>query len=289
MAQVQRPPEPVRKQGGAREAAAPTEPDAEPVTPYKKWMNEDVTYILTDNERQSFKQLTTDEEREKFIEQFWLRRDPISSTAANEFKEEYYRRIAYANERFGGKLPGWKTDRGRIYIVYGPADEIESHPSGGLYLRPAEQGGGTTSTFPFEQWRYKFIEGIGTNVVVEFVDTERNGEFRQTLDPRDKDVERFAKLQAGGGAYWAKTWPRPAGKFYVIGEVVRPGEYSPTAPVTVLQALVNAGGFTGTANTKAIVIQRGTLRMTFNYDEVFRGINPAQNIMLMPGDRVTVK
>ena len=140
-------------------------------TPYKKWMSEDVAYIITDEERKAFKRLNTDDERQQFIEQFWLRRDPTPDTEENEYKEEHYRRIAYANDHYASGIPGWKTDRGRIYIVYGPPDEIESHPSGGTYERPFEEGGGTTSTYPFEKWRYRYIEGIGNNVNLEFVDT----------------------------------------------------------------------------------------------------------------------
>src|SRR5215475_584548 len=124
---------------------------------YKKWLDEDVRWIITDEERAAFKQLSNDEERDQFIEAFWQRRDPTPDTIENEFKEEHYRRIAYANEHFPAGIPGWKTDRGRTYIVFGPADEIESHPSGGTYDRPMEEGGGTTSTYPFEQWRYRYI------------------------------------------------------------------------------------------------------------------------------------
>jgi len=157
-------------------------------TPYRKWLNEDVAYIITDEERSAFKRLQTDEEREQFIEQFWLRRDPTPDTVENEFKEEHYRRIAYANEHYASGIPGWKADRGRIYITFGPPDEIESHPSGGTYERPPEEGGGTTSTFPFEQWRYRYIEGIGTNIIIEFVDTTMSGEYRMTMDPSEKDA-----------------------------------------------------------------------------------------------------
>jgi GWxTD domain-containing protein len=157
-------------------------------TPYRKWLNEDVTYIITDEERAAFKRLATDEEREQFIEQFWMRRDPTPDSAENEFKEEHYRRIAYANERYASGIPGWKSDRGRIYITFGPADEIESHPSGGSYERPAEEGGGTTSTYPFEQWRYRWIEGIGTDIIIEFVDPTMTGEYRMTMDPSEKDA-----------------------------------------------------------------------------------------------------
>src|SRR5579872_5624215 len=157
-------------------------------TPYKKWLSEDVGYIITDEERQAFKRLQTDEERQNFIEGFWLRRDPTPDTEENEFKEEHYRRIAYANEHYASGIPGWKTDRGRIYIVYGPPDEIESHPSGGTYERPIEEGGGTTSTYPFEDWRYRYIDGIGNNVMIEFVDPTMSGEYHMTMDPSEKDA-----------------------------------------------------------------------------------------------------
>src|ERR1019366_8887090 len=157
-------------------------------TPYKKWLNEDVVYIITDEEKTAFKRLATDEEREQFIEQFWLRRDPTPDTEENEFKEEHYRRIAYANDHYASGIPGWKTDRGRIYITYGPADEIESHPSGGTYERPPEEGGGETSTFPFEQWRYRYIEGIGTNIIIEFVDQCMCGQYSISTNPNDKDA-----------------------------------------------------------------------------------------------------
>ncbi len=156
--------------------------------PYKQWLNQDVGYIITDEERQAFKRLSTDEERQQFIEQFWLRRDPTPDTEENEYKEEHYRRIAYANERFASGIPGWKTDRGRIYITFGPPDEIESHPSGGTYERPMEEGGGTTSTYPFEQWRYRWIEGVGQDINIEFVDPTMTGEYRMTMDPTEKDA-----------------------------------------------------------------------------------------------------
>lgn len=157
-------------------------------TPWRKWLNEDVTYIITDEERKAFKRFATDEEREQFVEQFWLRRDPTPDTIENEYKEEHYRRIAYANEHYASGIPGWKADRGRIYITFGPPDEIDSHPSGGTYERPAEQGGGETSTFPFEDWRYRYIEGIGNDVNIEFVDPTMTGEYRMTMDPTEKDA-----------------------------------------------------------------------------------------------------
>ena len=156
--------------------------------PYRKWLTEDVGYIITDEERQAFKRLETDDERQSFIENFWLRRDPSPDSAENEYKEEHYRRIAYANERFASGIPGWKADRGRIYITFGPPAEIESHPSGGSYQRPYEEGGGQTSTFPFEIWRYRYIEGIGNDVMIEFVDKSMTGEYRMTMDPSEKDA-----------------------------------------------------------------------------------------------------
>src|SRR5271170_1205676 len=155
---------------------------------YRKWLDEDVRWIITDEEQKAFKQLSNDEERDNFIEAFWQRRDPTPDTEENEYKEEHYRRIAYANEHFAAGIPGWKSDRGRIYIVFGPADEIESHPSGGTYERPMEEGGGETSTFPFEDWRYRYLEGIGQEVIIEFVDTCMCGDFHMTLDRSEKDA-----------------------------------------------------------------------------------------------------
>ncbi|MFZ0291013.1 MAG: GWxTD domain-containing protein [Candidatus Sulfotelmatobacter sp.] len=158
---------------------------------YKKWLNEDVVWIITDQERAAFKQLSNDEERDNFIEAFWQRRDPTPDTEENEYKEEHYRRIAYANEHFPAGIPGWKTDRGRIYIMYGPADEVDSHPSGGSYERPMEEGGGETSTFPFEDWRYRYLEGIGQEVIIEFVDTCMCGDYHMTLDRSEKDALKY--------------------------------------------------------------------------------------------------
>ena len=156
--------------------------------PYKKWLDEDVVWIITDEERAAFRQLSNDEERDNFIEAFWQRRDPTPDTEENEYKEEHYQRIAYANEHFAAGVPGWKTDRGRMYIVFGKPDEIDSHPSGGTYERPMEEGGGETSTFPFEDWRYRYIEGIGQEVIIEFVDTCMCGEFHMTMDRSEKDA-----------------------------------------------------------------------------------------------------
>ena len=158
---------------------------------YRKWLDEDVRWIITDEEQKAFMLLSNDEERDQFIEAFWQRRDPTPDTEENEFKEEHYRRIAYANEHYAAGIPGWKSDRGRIYIVFGPADEIDSHPSGGAYERPQEEGGGETSTFPFETWRYRYIEGIGQEIMVEFVDTCMCGDYHMTMDRSEKDALKY--------------------------------------------------------------------------------------------------
>src|SRR5882762_2969251 len=155
---------------------------------YKQWLSEDVVYIISPSERTAFLQLSTSEEREQFIEQFWLRRSSNPDLPENDFKEEHYRRIAYANEHYASGIPGWKTDRGRMYIMWGPADEVESHPTGGTYDRPMDEGGGSTSTYPWETWRWRYLEGIGENIIMEFVDPTSSGEYRLTMDPSEKDA-----------------------------------------------------------------------------------------------------
>jgi len=162
---------------------------------YEKWLEEDVVYIITGDERSVFLHLTTDLEHERFIEQFWFRRDLDPRTSFNEFREEHYRRVQYANEHFASGLRGWRTDRGMIYIKFGPPDEITARPAGGHYKRPFYEGGGSTSTYPFEVWRYRYIEGVGEDIEIEFVDPTGSGEFRITTNPWEKD----ALLTAGGG------------------------------------------------------------------------------------------
>jgi GWxTD domain-containing protein len=155
---------------------------------YKKWLEKDVPYLITDDEKKAFKALATDEERENFIEMFWRRRDPNPDTEENEFREEYYERIAYANEHFTSGIPGWRTDRGRIYIAHGKPDSIESHPSGGTYDRPSYEGGGSTTTYPFEIWFYRHLDGIGDGLEIEFVDPTGTGEYRLARDANEKDA-----------------------------------------------------------------------------------------------------
>ena len=167
---------------------------------YKTWLDQDVTYIISDEERRAFRNLGNDEEREAFIEQFWLRRNPNPDSPDNEFREEHYRRIAYANEHFAAGKPGWKTDRGHIYISFGAPDSIDSHPSGGSYQRPMDEGGGETSTFPFETWHYRYLEGIGDNIDIEFVDTCMCGDYHFTIDRGEKDA--LAKVPGMGLTQW---------------------------------------------------------------------------------------
>ncbi len=155
---------------------------------YKRWVDEDVRWIITDQELNAFKHLSNDEERDSFIEAFWQRRNPSPDSPENEFREENYRRIAYANEHYAAGKPGWKTDRGHMYIAFGKPDSIESHPSGGSYERPMEEGGGETSTFPFETWHYRYLEGIGENIDIEFVDSCQCGDYHMTIDRSEKDA-----------------------------------------------------------------------------------------------------
>jgi GWxTD domain-containing protein len=187
---------------------------------YKTWLEQDVAYIISDEERKAFKNLSNDEERESFIENFWLRRNPNPDSPDNEFREEHYRRIAYANEHYPAGKPGWKTDRGRIYIQWGKPDSIDDHPSGGSYQRPMDEGGGETATFPFQVWHYNYLEGVGDNIDLEFVDTCQCGEFHFTIDRGEKDA--LAKVPGMGLTQWeqmgmAKKADRFKGGFENLG------------------------------------------------------------------------
>lgn len=193
---------------------------------YKKWLDEDVRWIISDEERKAFMQLSNDEERDKFIEAFWDRRNPNPDSEDNEFKDEHYRRIEYANEHFAAGMPGWRTDRGRIYIVYGPADEVESHPSGGAYERPMEEGGGSTSTYPFEDWRYRHIDGIGDQVIIEFVDTCMCGEYHMTIDRGEKDA--LAKVPGAGQSMYEQMGQATQAQRFTSGGL----ETLPVGPTT---------------------------------------------------------
>ena len=158
------------KPGGVRIAA------------YEKWVSEDVRWIITPEERAAFFTLLTVEQKEQFIEQFWVRRDPTPNTLENEFKDEHYRRIAYANEHFGADaIPGWESDRGRVYIVLGPPDEIESHVARTEPTNPGSEN--ETPSFPYQIWRYRRYHS-GDDLFFRFVDYCKCGDYRNTSDKR---------------------------------------------------------------------------------------------------------
>jgi|UPI0004789788 GWxTD domain-containing protein len=195
---VEEKPDPLRRQPSDKEKFAQQKALRQELKGvYKKWLDEDVRWIITDQEMQAFKSLSNDEERDQFIEQFWLRRNPNPDSPDNEYRDEHYRRIAYANEHFAAGKPGWKTDRGHIYIAYGKPDSIDSHPSGGNYERPMDEGGGNTSTYPFETWHYRYLQGIGDNIDIEFVDTCMCGDYHMTIDRSEKDALKYVP---GAGA-----------------------------------------------------------------------------------------
>jgi len=225
---------------------------------YKDWLDKDVTYIITDEERKAFKKLATDDERERFIEEFWRRRDPDPDTDENEFKEEYYERIAYANEHFASGIPGWKSDRGRIWIMYGKPDERETHPMGGSYERPSYEGGGSTSTYPFETWFYRYIAGVGSGVEIEFVDPTGSGEYRIARNPNEKDAllmvpgagltlaeqmglsdksDRIAGVNGIGNQQYQREQDSPFSRLQLLADLSRP----PQVKFNDLATAVNTG------------------------------------------------
>ena len=219
---------------------------------YRKWLDEDVVYIITSEEMERFLALKTNEERDFFIEQFWARRSPDPRSSNNFFKAEHYSRIAYANEHFASAIPGWRTDRGRIYILYGKPDDIESHPTGGAYKRPFNEGGGTATTHPFEKWRYRHIDGVGDDIEIEFVDKSMKGEYRMAMSPNEKEslvnvsTPAFAQQPNSSGAY-------------VIGE---PGVKAPEVLYQSLPAYTDearAARVEGNVLIQAIVRKDGTV------------------------------
>jgi GWxTD domain-containing protein len=179
----------------------------EAVDHYKRWIDEDVVLIITDEERVVFQSLTNQDEKEAFIEQFWRRRDPDPDSSVNEFREEHYRRIAYANDHFSIGVPGWKSDRGRIYIIHGPPDSREYHDQGQQYYRQARDGGGVTNTYSYEVWYYRNITGIGDGIEIEFVDKTMTGHFTLARDEMDKEASLWVpgigltEAERLGGAY----------------------------------------------------------------------------------------
>jgi GWxTD domain-containing protein len=231
---------------------------------YKKWINNDVAYIITKDEKKAFYQLKNDEERENFIENFWRRRDPNPDTEENEYREEYYERIAYANEHFASGIPGWKTDRGRTYIAWGKPDSIESHPSGGSYDRPSYEGGGSTTTYPFEVWFYRHLDGVGDGLEIEFVDPTGTGEYRIARNAFEKDAlamvpgaglttaeqlglsSKGDRLSGGGSQYYGRAQDQPFERLRVITDLQRP----PQVKFSDLQDL--AGGSSGTIDNNPL-------------------------------------
>jgi GWxTD domain-containing protein len=161
---------------------------AEPKTAFTGWPNQDVSLIITEAEKRAYSKLTTDEEREQFIAHFWSQRDPDPDTTENEYKDEYYERIAYANEHYSSGKAGWMSDRGRIYIKFGKPDEIESHPAGGSYERQLSEGTGSATTYPFERWFYRHLPGVGSGIEIEFVDPTGSGEYRLARDLTEKEI-----------------------------------------------------------------------------------------------------
>ena len=161
--------------------------DVSPI--HKAWVEEDARWIISKGEHSAFMLLSNDEERDQFIDAFWSRRNPAADSLENAFRDEHYRRMAYANEQFGASgEPGWRTDRGRVYIVYGPPDEVELHPAASDRERSPEEGGGRTRTFPHVNWRYRDLEGFGKDVEVNFVDACSCGDYRLSLDPVSTDA-----------------------------------------------------------------------------------------------------
>ncbi len=223
---------------------------------YSDWVNKDVEYIITGDEKKAYKSLKTDAERENFIENFWRRRDPDPDTEENEYREEFYERIAYANEHFASGIPGYKTDRGRIYITFGKPDGIESHPSGGSYDRPSYEGGGSTTTYPFETWFYRHLDNVGDGIEIEFVDPTGTGEYRIARSPNEKDAllnvpgaglttaeslglgNRSDRISGVGGQNYGREQDNPFRRLEIINNLSRP----PSVKFSDLQSSLSDSG-----------------------------------------------
>jgi GWxTD domain-containing protein len=215
----------------------------QPPNPYRKWLTEDVAYIITDEERTAFKKLQTNAEREQFIEQFWTRRDPTPGTPENEFKQEHYRRIAYANEHFSDPAggPGWKTDRGRVYIVYGPPDELEDHSH--QITKP-----------PYQLWRYRLIEGVGKNVIIQFTDRDRNGSFVMDSDPAELGgpISRATvRVGMNGAVTFSVPFDLAASAYTGTWSITRKGE----------DAILMQGQFDSRFGSHTVTLQPGAYKL----------------------------
>jgi GWxTD domain-containing protein len=234
---------------------------------YQDWLKKDVAYLITNEEKKAFNQLKTDEERENFIENFWRRRDPNPDTEENEFREEYYERIAYANEHYASGIPGWKTDRGKIYITWGKPDSVESHPSGGSYDRPSYEGGGSTTTYPFETWFYRHLDNVGDGIEIEFVDPTGTGEYRIARDANEKDAlatvpgaglttaeqlgigNKGDRISGQGNTNYQREQDTPFRRLEIITSLQRP----PQVKYGDLQEL--AGGNSGVLDNNALAFE----------------------------------
>jgi GWxTD domain-containing protein len=159
---------------------------------YRNWLVHDVRWIITDQELSQFKRLNSDEDRDRFIVTFWAHRNPSPGGRSNAFKEEHYRRLAYADAHFGytrvgqdaagsdrtAMVSGARSDRGRVYILYGPPNKIDS------YAAEANQSG--QGGYAYEIWHYSFIEGIGEDATARFVDTCACGGYFRVVHPEEQ-------------------------------------------------------------------------------------------------------
>jgi len=208
----------------------------------KEWAKE-VGPIITEAERTAYQKLQTNDEREHFIERFWDMRDPDPDTQENEYKDEYYERMTYANEHFTSGKAGWLTDRGRIYLKWGKPDEIETHPAGGSYQSAYTEG--SSVTYPFELWFYRHLPGVGSGVEVEFVDPSGSGEYRIARNPFEKEVVGFgnnsnlADRNGVGDPNYRRTQDSP----FQVMELLRNLELPPP---------VNPGGLKGRSHTPVV-------------------------------------
>lgn len=239
----------------SRQSGASQNPDArdrkvksERNDAYDRWIKEDGSLIVTAEEQRAWEKLKTNEEREQFIQDIWRRRDPTPDTEENEYREAFYERIAYANEHFSSGKPGWMTDRGRIYIKFGKPDEIEAHPAGTNYDRPANEGGRSTTSYPFEKWFYRYIAGVGSGVEIEFVDATGSGEYRIARDSGEKNalahIPGYAGPDSNINAAYLRPEDSPLGRIERLRDlenapafVPRPGGVDISTPVLDTDAL----------------------------------------------------
>lgn len=231
---------------------------SEPDKAFKRWIDEDVKYIITAEEARAFRALKTNEERENFIDVFWHNRDPDPDTEENEYRDAYYERIAYANENFSSGVAGWRTDRGRIYIRWGKPDSVESHPTGGGYDRPAYEGGGSTTVYPFETWFYRHLDGVGDGIEIEFVDPTNTGEYRIARDPKEKDALATVNGGASDRGEAGNAFVRQQDSVFNRMSIVKDLETAPRVKYTDLERMISSGS--------GAVIDNDPLRLDLRVD-----------------------